>query len=130
MCTCFIGTLMGLFSKTLVIPSSTALYRPIKAQYTMNSFFLSLLLLLSLTLQSECKCYKDWKRCVPKYTFATGIIWKNCAVYCQKCKGRAGGHCEKVYKKECNGGFQCRCAGPDRPKSKNPVDIATCKLGL
>ncbi|CAJ0595300.1 unnamed protein product [Cylicocyclus nassatus] len=97
----------------------------------MNRFFLIAFLIFStVTVTGSGVCYQNLNRCTPETAFATGIIWKNCADYCQKCKGRAGGHCEKMYTKECNGGYQCRCAGPDRPKSTNPLDIATCKLGL
>ncbi|CAJ0595266.1 unnamed protein product [Cylicocyclus nassatus] len=96
----------------------------------MNSFTLFLPLLLSLFIHSECGCYENWSRCTPQTAFATGILWKSCADYCRKCKGRLSGHCVKVYNKECSGGYQCQCIGGSRAKSKNPLDIATCAFGL
>ncbi|CAJ0595298.1 unnamed protein product [Cylicocyclus nassatus] len=96
----------------------------------MNGVLLSLLLLLFLTRQSECGCYKNWSRCTPQTKFATGKLWKTCAEYCQKCKGRSSGKCVPVKNKVCSGGYQCQCTGGARSKSKNFLDVITCKLGL
>ncbi|EYB93642.1 hypothetical protein Y032_0180g804 [Ancylostoma ceylanicum] len=62
--------------------------------------------------------------------FWTGILWKSCEDYCEKCKGKATGNCEPVENKECSGGYQCQCSGKDVDKSDNWLVIATCKLGL
>ncbi|KHJ93924.1 hypothetical protein OESDEN_06155, partial [Oesophagostomum dentatum] len=62
--------------------------------------------------------------------FWTGILWKSCPEYCRKCKGGTTGACERVYNKQCSGGYQCICHGGNCGKSKNPLVIATCALGL
>ncbi|EYC20312.1 hypothetical protein Y032_0022g565 [Ancylostoma ceylanicum] len=96
----------------------------------MNRYLVVALLLLCSVALSECGCYKNWSRCTPQTKFWTGILWKNCPDYCRQCKGRAGGKCVKVYNKQCSGGYQCQCTGGSVQKSKNPLVIATCKLGL
>ncbi|EPB70741.1 hypothetical protein ANCCEY_10170 [Ancylostoma ceylanicum] len=80
----------------------------------MNRYLVVALLLLCSVALSECGCYKNWSRCTPQTKFWTGILWKNCPDYCRQCKGRAGG----------------KCTGGSVQKSKNPLVIATCKLGL
>ncbi|KHJ97768.1 hypothetical protein OESDEN_02258 [Oesophagostomum dentatum] len=96
----------------------------------MNHLLLALLLILSVVTLTKCNCYDNWSRCTPQTAFATGILWKSCSEYCQKCKGRSGGRCVKVHNRECSGGYQCQCTGGTRSKSKNPLDIATCRFGL
>ncbi|CAJ0934646.1 unnamed protein product, partial [Mesorhabditis belari] len=83
-----------------------------------------------MLVMSNANCYDNWSRCTPETAFATGILWKDCPEYCQKCNGKSTGKCEKVYNKECSGGYQCKCSGKDIGKSDNWLDKATCALGL
>ncbi|CAJ0595302.1 unnamed protein product [Cylicocyclus nassatus] len=76
------------------------------------------------------KCYDNWSRCSPQTQVGNGYLWKPCEEYCQKCKGKATGSCEPVQNQMCSGGFQCQCKGGSYPKSTNPIDNVTCKLGL
>ncbi|PIO76669.1 hypothetical protein TELCIR_01265 [Teladorsagia circumcincta] len=93
--------------------------------------WLAILLLALLTVETvDCNCYDNWSRCTPQTSSMTGIMWKSCPEYCQKCKGQPMGSCVRVYNKHCSGGYQCHCSGPVGRKSSNPLDIATCKLGL
>ncbi|EPB76634.1 hypothetical protein ANCCEY_04264 [Ancylostoma ceylanicum] len=96
----------------------------------MNCLLASGLLLVSMIALVDCDCYENWSRCTPKTYFWTGILWKSCEDYCEKCKGKATGNCEPVENKECSGGYQCQCSGKDVDKSDNWLVIATCKLGL
>ncbi|XGW24296.1 hypothetical protein V3C99_006022 [Haemonchus contortus] len=79
---------------------------------------------------AKSNCYDNWSRCTPQTKFLTGIMWKNCPDYCKKCKGQPVGRCVRVFNRKCSGGYQCQCFGPVGRKSKNPIEIATCKLGL
>ncbi|KHJ94329.1 hypothetical protein OESDEN_05743 [Oesophagostomum dentatum] len=95
----------------------------------MNRFLIALLL-AQVTIIVSKNCFENWSRCTPETAFATGILWKSCPEYCQKCRGRADGECVQVYNRECSGGYQCQCKGGSYPKSTDAVDKATCKLGL
>ncbi|KIH53905.1 hypothetical protein ANCDUO_15952 [Ancylostoma duodenale] len=80
-------------------------------------------------------CLMDGPLLDAKHCFLTGILWRNCPDYCRQCKGRDRGNCVKVFNKQCSGGYQCwlvicRCSGRSVPKSKVPIVVATCKLGL
>ncbi|KAK6049572.1 hypothetical protein COOONC_12923 [Cooperia oncophora] len=96
----------------------------------MNRWLIALLLVVLNIEMYECNCYDNWSRCTPQTKFATGILWKDCPDYCKKCKGQPSGQCVRVHNKVCSGGYQCHCSGPVGKKSTNPLDIATCKLGL
>ncbi|XP_055330722.1 platelet glycoprotein Ib alpha chain-like [Paramacrobiotus metropolitanus] len=54
-------------------------------------------------------CYDNWSRCTPATAAFTGILWKSCAEFCQKCKGKANGQC-MPYSGVCSGGYHCECA--------------------
>ncbi|KAK6056198.1 hypothetical protein COOONC_06298 [Cooperia oncophora] len=96
----------------------------------MNSWMVVLLLALLNVEMFECGCYKNWSRCTPQTKFLTGIMWKTCPEYCQKCKGQPTGKCVRVYNKVCSGGYMCKCFGPVGKKSTRPIDVKTCRYGL
>ncbi|OXA36816.1 Hydramacin-1 [Folsomia candida] len=80
-------------------------------------------------LTESASCYEAWSRCTGWSSGATGILWKTCAGRCQQCQGRASGSCVPV-KGDCGARSQCQCSGRNVPKSTNPLDIATCFMGL
>ncbi|CAJ0934739.1 unnamed protein product, partial [Mesorhabditis belari] len=97
----------------------------------MNAYLMSLLLSATVISQIEAStCYKNWSRCTPQTSFWTGILWKTCSEYCQKCGGRESGGCRRVNNKECSGGYQCQCSGRNIRKSSDWMTKITCKMGL
>ncbi|KAK5964595.1 hypothetical protein GCK32_020960, partial [Trichostrongylus colubriformis] len=83
----------------------------LSASFKMNRWLMSILLLALLngvTTNVFKNCYDNWSRCTTQTSFGTGILWKSCPEYCQKCKGRATGECVQVFNQYCSGGYQCQ----------------------
>lgn len=75
-------------------------------------------------------CYDAWSRCSDWSSAATGILWKTCADYCRKCKGKDGGSCQLRRRQKCGEKKVCVCSNRNVKRSGNPFDRISCGLGL
>ncbi|KAK6737164.1 hypothetical protein RB195_019700 [Necator americanus] len=125
-----LGGMSGTTTDPAVYSPTSGVPRGFPHHVRFVAYQVAAILFICLIGLSESGCYDNWSRCTPQTKFATGILWKDCPDYCRQCKGRTSGSCVKVHNKACSGGYQCQCSGGTRPKSTNPVIVATCKLGL